>query len=260
MPDVTPLFTKRDPVTGAVLFDFDGHINAEGIDFVANQSLTYTAPPKGTIQWHRDTTDGARVAEIQGSGSGVGSGGMYLRAVAPADAEAADLLSEASSGGGATPYQGARLALHKKPSAGTTNAQDTNIVAEVQLNPGGVNYQTTLVDGLGRSSFLRVGNLIGIGGNPIIRKATFGTTDSGGWGVTPNRSFAISHGGNVAPSHIIATATTANSTASATDPVICAIQAIAATTFTVFLRTGLGGNCNFPGVFVHWMAIWNTAF
>lgn len=52
MPSATPIFTKRDPATGAVLFDFSGHIHADGLDLDATQSGG-TPADDNSIRWIR---------------------------------------------------------------------------------------------------------------------------------------------------------------------------------------------------------------
>lgn len=54
MPDATPIFTTRDPVTGAVLFDFTGHIHAEGLDLDATESAG-TPADDNSIRWIRQS-------------------------------------------------------------------------------------------------------------------------------------------------------------------------------------------------------------
>jgi hypothetical protein len=53
MPDAVPIFTKRDPVTGLVLFDFTGHIQAQGVDFTEPVVTTTGAatPTDSVVQW-----------------------------------------------------------------------------------------------------------------------------------------------------------------------------------------------------------------
>lgn len=64
MPDATSIFTKRDPATGAVLFDFTGHIHAEGLDLDENPDIS-TARVQSAIQW-TDASTGVKGASLQG--------------------------------------------------------------------------------------------------------------------------------------------------------------------------------------------------
>ncbi len=75
MPDVTPLFTKRDPVTGAVLFDFSGHIHATGLDLDAG---IVTAADVNMIRWINQN-NGQRAAQIWATR---GAGDSWLKAQA----------------------------------------------------------------------------------------------------------------------------------------------------------------------------------
>jgi hypothetical protein len=50
MPSATPIFTKRDPLTGAVLFDFSGHIHASGLDLDVSEN---NPDQTRSVQWIR---------------------------------------------------------------------------------------------------------------------------------------------------------------------------------------------------------------
>jgi hypothetical protein len=92
------------------------------------------------------------------------------------------------------------------------------------------------------------------------RKIAFGGPydDGASWGVAPERLLDVPHGvaGGVTPVWAMAIATPAASTASATDPVGVSGPVLMNTSIIRFrLRTLQGGNCNFPGVSVYWIAI-----
>jgi hypothetical protein len=50
MPSATPIFTKRDPTTGAVLFDFSGHVHASGLDLDVSEN---NPDQTRSVQWIR---------------------------------------------------------------------------------------------------------------------------------------------------------------------------------------------------------------
>lgn len=90
------------------------------------------------------------------------------------------------------------------------------------------------------------------------KKWAFGgpINDGAAWGGIPDHTQTIAHGLPSTPTWWIAWASVANSTASATDPVMCSRISEDATNLVVKLRTGMGGNCNLPGVAVSWAAIY----
>lgn len=68
MPDATSLFTTRDPVTGAVLFEFDGHIKADGLDLITHEgpgSVPSPVPVDNVVDWQR-ASNGSYVASVAG--------------------------------------------------------------------------------------------------------------------------------------------------------------------------------------------------
>jgi hypothetical protein len=66
----------------------------------------------------------------------------------------------------------------------------------------------------------------------------------------------IPHQLGVAPVWAIAIASTAVSTSSGTDPVVCSPGAHDATNLVFVQETVEGGNCNFPGVVTYWLALY----
>lgn len=73
MPDYTPSFIKRDPVTGLTFYDFQGHIKATGVDLPVATAAT---PIDDNIVAWRRADDNTRSAGIFGSDNSPGAFGV----------------------------------------------------------------------------------------------------------------------------------------------------------------------------------------
>lgn len=130
MPKGSPKYFTRDPVTGAVLFDFDGHVHATGLELDADTVF----PPNidNRIDWIRQS-DGGRVATMGGSGI-VNPNDRYGRAVIEANSDdvtnhgvrswaQVDLNATRNTGVG-----GAAEAASVRAAAGTPSENATAVV------------------------------------------------------------------------------------------------------------------------------------
>jgi hypothetical protein len=118
----TPDIGQRIDPAGRVTYDFDGHIHARGVDLDAG---AFFATNDDKVRWL--AADGTEVAEIHGYQTGPDSNGVA--ATASHGLAFATVLARAAN----------------------ASAADTNIAV---ITPG---HAETLLDGAGRSSYVRLG-------------------------------------------------------------------------------------------------------
>jgi hypothetical protein len=121
---------------GKVTYEFDGHIHAEGIDFVAAEDAS--PDPAEMIRWLR-TLDGAAVADLTGF-SDVGGRNS--------------LTSKASSAAGVG-FQQSELHVHASPHGVRADTGVTIDVAPSDII--GEHFSRTVIDGEAASSFVQLG-------------------------------------------------------------------------------------------------------
>lgn len=159
MPDYNPAFLKRDPATGLLFYDFDGHISARGVDFT--MPTVATLDDFRMVRWIRQD-NGAR--------------GGYI-AVVPQGAHESDMLMYAEGGDyvdGVFPgtlTASAGLSMRSNNSVPYNAANEVRVVVNSPTNP---QRNAKLLDGLGNSDFL-------LGSRDYTAIGLGGTSFAGGW-------------------------------------------------------------------------------
>ncbi len=142
MPDSQPNYLTIDPATGGVGANFAGHVQASGLDMVAQGSFGIPESRKQAqaITWHKDTVTGAQVARL----------------VAYSDAMAVLSATHPTNGSAATV---------NLTSAFTFGSKDNSVYVQADYNPttnpGGA---VKVIAGDGTSDFLRTADRLNLPG------------------------------------------------------------------------------------------------
>lgn len=206
MPDAQPIFTKRDPTTGAVLFDFSGHIHASGLDLDVADN---TFGPVNAVEWIRTAaqsnpgTVGAFESGIRELFAGVEGNALSSRAFS-ADGTgntAAQLqtgVATRNAGGGIATDMALFAAIHDPTAASGLNS--LRVVVDRDAGAGAVS--AVILDSALRSSFVQAPGLSQLrligGGASLFFPGSNSSTGSlaHGLGVTPIAAVCVGQGFN----------------------------------------------------------------
>jgi hypothetical protein len=165
MPDATSIFTKRDPATGAVLFDFSGHVHAAGLDLDVADSGS-DAPADHQVRWMRTATQpqpgkqGGRVNTIVTSADGVDFNELDAIAFTPdGTAGTGGLVSTGVAkrlGSGALGGMLSYLSMLNRPGLAT---RKRNISAIVRNDADNADVSQIVTNSAGESTFLQLTGL-----------------------------------------------------------------------------------------------------
>lgn len=191
MPDATPIFTTRDPATGAVLFNFSGHVHAEGLDLSSGPVAAFTDVQ--AVEWTDSLGDNSLAAVIAAFTATVdGARGMQMVAL-PHGVTLATGLNNATGSG---------FTLQTAPTIGrvTARAGKSGTITASRAR--------TIVDDLAQSDFVQTNTTRRLklnggssqmffgGVNSSTANIAHGLTDAAGNGVNPIAAFCIGAGFN----------------------------------------------------------------
>lgn len=154
MPTATPLFQKVLP-DGSVLFDFNGHIAADGVDLQLGDSSQSVLSPDRSVNWLTSNDVPANASSIRGR--------IITRDQTPHnDGYVTQIQAGTQVNIGAQDF--ARLEVKGKSISGGPTSQVSITVATPSGNPLQPTdvYSINILDSSNTSDFLRLGNILNL--------------------------------------------------------------------------------------------------